>query len=479
MAVHGPLIHIGIVGHHPQLKNFLRNCAEHAYGELSLEFDLTGIVASSRDIDASVCDDLGMDRVEDVASLLARRPETNVLAVLEDDSELLARVRSEIPPSVSLVDARVVSILEDLVSREKLSPTCQSDLSSVQSMLRALLDEVTDDILFVDTQGKILDVNKNVCDRLGRPREFFLGKPRESVWDGSMESWDDQDEDPFDKALKTTAKSEGMHVHIDPQGTFSYYRIYVYPIVEKGSTVTSFLEMHRDISKRTHMEKQLQQSEKMAALGELAAYIAHEIRNPLVSIGGFAASLLKKDKLPESVQNKVQIILDESKRLDTILRGILNFSRPTPQKQDAVEVNRIVEETMQVMGMGCEKQGVRLKMELNRDLPSVHGRGEAVKQSLINVVKNAIESMHKGGELTVSTRDGDSYVSIEVTDTGTGIDEKDMEHIFSPFFSTKETGSGLGLAMTKKIIEETGGSVEVYSKKGQGTTMALLLRKSS
>jgi signal transduction histidine kinase len=85
--------------------------------------------------------------------------------------------------------------------------------------------------------------------------------------------------------------------------------------------------------------------------------------------------------------------------------------------------------------------------------------------------------MTRGGELTVSTRDGDTYVSIEVTDTGTGIDEKDMEHIFSPFFSTKETGSGLGLAMTKKIIEEMGGSVEVYSRKGQGTTMALLLRK--
>jgi signal transduction histidine kinase len=225
------------------------------------------------------------------------------------------------------------------------------------------------------------------------------------------------------------------------------------------------------------MEKQLQQSEKMAALGELAAYIAHEIRNPLVSIGGFAGSLLKNDTLSESVQKKIRIILDESKRLDTILRGILNFSRPTPQKQDAVDVNRIVEETMQVMGMGCEKQGVRLKMELTRDLPSVHGRGEAVKQCLINVVKNGIESMTKGGELTVSTRDDDTYVSIEVTDTGTGIDEKDMEHIFSPFFSTKETGSGLGLAMTKKIIEEMGGSVEVYSRKGQGTTMALLLRK--
>jgi PAS domain S-box-containing protein len=477
MAVRASSIHIGLVGIHAGLETFLRDCAEHAYGELYPEFDLTGIVGAGQKIDASLLDDLDMERVEDVPTLLMRRPETNVLAVLEDDPELLARVRSEIPPSVSLVDARVVSIFEDLVSRENLCPTCQSDLSTVQSMLRAVLDEVTDDILFVDTQGKILDVNKNVCARLGRSREFFLGKPREIVWEGDTKSWDDQYGDPFDQALRTTAKSEGMHVRIDSQGRFVYYRVYVYPIVDRGSKVTSFLEMHRDISKRTHMEKQLQQSEKMAALGELAAYIAHEIRNPLVSIGGFAGSLLKNDSLSESVQKKIRIILDESKRLDTILRGILNFARPTPQKQDAVEVNRIVEETMQVMGMGCEKQGVRLKMDLTRDLASVHGRAEAIKQSLINVVKNGIESMDKGGELTVSTRDGESYVCIEVTDTGTGIEEEHLEHIFSPFFSTKETGSGLGLAMTKKIIEEMGGSVEVYSRKGQGTTMALLLRK--
>ncbi|GAU08541.1 two-component system sensor histidine kinase NtrB [Desulfoplanes formicivorans] len=473
------LIGMGLVGKVSQIHEFIQRLDDHALQELFPEVFLTGVVVSEQDTDAALIRDQGIAISHDVPALLAHRPDTKMLVVLEDDPDLLARLRKRIPATLSLVDARTVSILRDFVTRETYCPSCQNDLSTARSMLRTLLDEVADDILFVDTDGNILDVNKNVCERLGQPRSFFLGKPRRMAWDQHTLSWDEQDIDPFEQALRTSTKSEGMHVRIDRQGKLTYFRIYVYPILDDQSRVTSLLEMRRDISRRTHMEKQLQQSEKMAALGELAAYIAHEIRNPLVSIGGFAGSLLKMEELSPAALQKVQIILDESKRLDTILRGILNFARPTPHEHGMVEVNKIVEETMQVMGMGCEKQGVHLKLHLTRNLPPVHGRAEAIKQSLINVVKNGIESMGKGGELSVTTRDQGAYVSIEVVDTGTGIDTRHMEDIFNPFFSTKKNGSGLGLAMTKKVIEEIGGRIEVTSTKGQGTMVTLLLKKNN
>jgi PAS domain S-box-containing protein len=477
MAKSGFLIGMGLVGTVSQIQAFIQRLDDHDLQELFPEICLTGVVVSRMDADAVMIRELDIPMCRDVSCLLDHRPDTNALVVLDDDPDLLVGLRREIPPTLSLVDARTLSFLKDFVAREKHCLTCQSDLSTAQSMLRTLLDEVTDDILFVDTRGNILDVNKNVCERLGQPRSFFLGKPRHRAWGQHTLSWDEQDTDPFEQALCTATKSEGMHVRIDRQGRLTYYRIYVYPIVNQQSRVTSLLEMRRDISRRTHMEKQLQQSEKLAALGELAAYIAHEIRNPLVSIGGFAGSLLKMKELPPKALQKVQIILDESKRLDTILRGILNFARPTPHEHGKIEVNKIVEETMQVMGMGCEKQGILLKLNLSRNLAPVHGRAEAIKQSLINVVKNGIESMDKGGELGVSTSDQGAYVRIQVVDMGSGIDKQHMENIFNPFFSTKKNGSGLGLAMTKKVIEEMGGRIEVTSTKGQGTTVALLLKK--
>lgn len=471
-------INIGIIGNDPKLDMILESIATQEMTSVFPEIRIQGIAGINPSPARELPTKLDARIFPSAREMLAACPEINIIVIIENNPELLQSLRQSIPPSISIIDDRVATFLWEFIVQERFCPTCKTDLFTAKSMLRAVLDEVSDDILLVDTKRNILDVNKNVCTRLEKPRDFFLGKPSWTAWGHEDISWDEKsNKDPFAAALATGKKSEGVHSRINAQGKLSYYRIYVYPISDASGTTSSFLEMRRDISDRTHMEKQLQQSEKMAALGELAAYIAHEIRNPLVSIGGFAGSLLKIEHLPKTILNKVQIIRDESQRLDTILKGILNFARPAPQSKDTINANLIVEETMQLMGMGCDKQGIRLEMDLAPDLPKVQGRAEAIKQCVINLVKNGIESMDNGGTLTIRTFFSPPFVHLLIKDTGTGISKENMEQIFNPFFSTKEQGSGLGLAMTKKIIEEMDGRVTLASIEGQGTQVELLLKK--
>jgi signal transduction histidine kinase len=255
-----------------------------------------------------------------------------------------------------------------------------------------------------------------------------------------------------------------------------HFRIYAFPVpAEKGPTRRVVL-MIGDTTSHVQIEERLQQSEKMAAIGELSTYIAHEIRNPLFAIGGFANSLLRSASLDETARGKARIILEESKRLDGILKSILNFARPTDQAVGEIDTNSVAHQTVNLMGIGGDERRIELGLDLADSLPIVRGNAEMLKQCLINLVKNAQESMPDGGHIVVRTRLAGPNVLVQVQDDGPGIPADLHERVFSPFFSTKDKGAGLGLAMTRKIIEEMGGRVHLASRPGSGTTVSLTLR---
>jgi signal transduction histidine kinase len=233
--------------------------------------------------------------------------------------------------------------------------------------------------------------------------------------------------------------------------------------------------LRRDITQGTYIERRLQQAEKLAAVGELSTYVAHEIRNPLFAIAGFANSLLRSDTLDEKSRDKVSIILEEASRLDKIVKSLLNFARPTGGAAGVVDASRVAAQTMELMALACQEQGIAVKTNLVGGLPNAKGDPELIKQCIINMVKNSMEAMPDGGELSLASfLRGDSVV-IELTDTGRGIPPENLDQVFNPFFSTKDQGAGLGLAMTKKILDETGGSVELESEVGQGTVVRMVL----
>ena len=161
--------------------------------------------------------------------------------------------------------------------------------------------------------------------------------------------------------------------------------------------------------------------------------------------------------------------------MDKILKSILNFARPTRADISEVDVHYIIKQTMDLFGIACNKQNIQVALDLKSGLPRAKADPGLIKQGLINIIKNAIECMPDGGDLRIKTLMEDKMICIKIKDTGPGIPAEHLAQIFNPFFSTKDKGSGLGLAMTKKIIDDLGGSLAIKSKVGQGTTVSLCL----
>ena len=408
--------------------------------------------------------------------MLAQLPDINTIILFKDGPEFVHNLRRDISPSISIIDAKTAYYLWQILIQEKLCLSCQTNLSQAQNMLRTIIDEVHEDFLLLNKNKTIVDANKNVYQRLGVSKTDILDKPCWSTWGKANQSCADANlHCPFDTVLKTGHKAEALHSRTDSQGHLQYFRIYIYPIKDNNGRITHLVEMRRDITKRTFMEKKLQQSEKMAAIGELSTFIAHEIRNPLFAIGGFANALLRMPELSDKAQKKARIILDESKRLDKILKSILNFARPTRADISEVDVHYIIKQTMDLFGIACNKQNIQVALDLKSGLPRAKADPGLIKQGLINIIKNAIECMPDGGDLRIKTLMEDKMICIKIKDTGPGIPAEHLAQIFNPFFSTKDKGSGLGLAMTKKIIDDLGGSLAIKSKVGQGTTVSLCL----
>jgi len=415
----------------------------------------------------------------DVQAMFDEHPEINMIFDLTGDTESTHRLRREIPAGVSMVDPFAAAFFWELLASEKLCSSCQVNLMRARALLDAIIDELSEDILLLDTRGHIVDLNKNAYERMGKSKREILGL---HFWEYDDACRSGDMDCPFRKTLAEAVKAEAVYTRVNGSGRLQYFRIYTYPIFDEDGELTHVLEMRRDITHRMRMETRLQQSERLAAIGELSTYIAHEIRNPLFAIGGFANSLLRSDHLGDGERDKVRIILDESKRLDGILKSILNFARPTEAKAHEVDVNQVVDQTLEFMSLGCKQQGICLKKSMAKGLAMAKGDPELLKQCLINIIKNSMEAMEEGGgggDLLVHTGMRDDMIFVRVQDTGRGISLENLPNVFNPFFSTKkDKGSGLGLAMTKKIVDDLGGKVELESKPGQGTTVTLYLPPS-
>jgi Amt family ammonium transporter len=230
-------------------------------------------------------------------------------------------------------------------------------------------------------------------------------------------------------------------------------------------------------------QRQLFQSEKLAALGKLSAGIAHEIRNPLTSIKILIHSLVDEQATETSREKDLAVIEAEIARVNKIIKQFLDFARPRPPSLEPMEVRAILEETLALLVYEMEAQKISLERSYAPDIPPVPMDREQMKQVFLNLLLNALQAMERGGNLRVAIRwkpapsgnGGRSVAEIAVQDTGPGMAEDIRSRIFEPFFSTKEEGIGLGLPIAQRIVEEHGGQIRVESRVGEGTTFTILL----
>jgi len=419
---------------------------------------------------------LGVPVYETMEEMLAAHPGIDLIIELLGSRAKLRAIRASLPDTVSLIDHNAAFFLCGLHNMLQVSTHCQVNLDIHKELLNAIIDEVRDDIMLLDKEGRVVDLNKNVYQRIGKQKAELLGLPCwqvQTLDDGRPFCCGPDKDCPFFSTLTTGREAEAMFTRIDADGRLMYFRIYSYPIFNPQGRMTHVMVMRRDITRRTYRERHQQHAEKLAVIGEMSMYLAHEIRNPLFAISGFTKSLLESANITEKEREKLRIIADEARRLDRMLASILSFSRQTQTVSGPVDLNRICEETVELMRIGYADKGYRFVLNVDPNIPRGRGEAETIKQCLVNLMLNSMEAMTAGGEIDLRTgMEADSPV-IEVADHGRGMNQTEMDKVFSPFHTTKGQGYGLGLAMIKKMVEEFGGRVSLASREGRGTTVTL------
>jgi PAS domain S-box-containing protein len=250
---------------------------------------------------------------------------------------------------------------------------------------------------------------------------------------------------------------------------------------EEGGRVMALVGVGRDLTEKRQLELQLVQSAKMAALGEMAGGIAHEIRNPLAITSSAAQILKKKGDDPEVRQECAEKIRNAASRAAAIIETLLRFARPSEGLVERMDVNSAIEDTLSLIGHQISLQSIEIEKRLAPRLPKVKGNKNQLQQVFMNIILNAYHAMPEGGWFTIETRltseNRQDWIEVRFADTGCGILAEHLRRIFDPFFTTMPVGkgTGLGLSIAYSIVQQHGGSIRVESQVGQGSTFTVTM----
>jgi PAS domain S-box-containing protein len=246
-------------------------------------------------------------------------------------------------------------------------------------------------------------------------------------------------------------------------------------IIYEDGKVLGTVVFFRDLTERKKLEKRVLESERLATVGQGMAYISHEIKNPLMIIGGFAQQVLRKIGQDGKNKEKLEIIINEIKRLEEFLSDVTDVTKLSKPKKIIASINDVVEEVSTLLKHELDAHHVVFDKSIDPHIPKTLFDKKQIKQVFINVVKNAIEAMPEGGKLSIQTRLKERSIEILFSDTGKGVAPKDLDDIFDPFVTTKPQGTGLGLAISRKIMEDHEGDISIKSKPGEGAVCTVIL----
>jgi signal transduction histidine kinase len=321
-------------------------------------------------------------------------------------------------------------------------------------------------VYFTDMNLTIRRVNQAVVKRIGKPEKEIIGKKCFEVFHGRKEPWESC---PHFKSVDLKKPFVGELEDPFLGGTFVVSNS---PIFDPTGNFVGTVHISRDVTELRTLRERVIHSERMAALGELAARVAHEIRNPLISIGGFARRLEKK--LTDDTREYARIIVNEVSRLENILKEILGFVKSSKIVKRSLNINDLLNNIIDFISPETHEKQNRIVNELSEKPLMTIIDHDRIKEAILNIITNALQATDHG-TITIKTRQEDNEAVIELSDTGCGIKQEDIKSIFNPFFTTKSQGTGLGLAVTHKIIQEHNGKIKVESVWGGGTAFRIYL----
>jgi two-component system, sporulation sensor kinase A len=343
---------------------------------------------------------------------------------------------------------------------------------------RIILEHSNDLICLIDSEGKYMFASLSYQNILGIDPKTLLGLD-------AFKFIHSEDHDSVQKYIERLAVSEDLQPLVYRKIHASGKEIFLegkgMPMLSENGQVEGIVFISRDITEKKRAEEYIRNSEKLAVLGELAAGVAHEIRNPLTSIKGLF-SLLKDSEVEKEKQYFYQeVIYDELNRIEQIVNEFMALAKPDAlQIEKEVNLVQLLQDTVMLLATEANLYNVEIRLLFKEKTLFVSCEKNQIKQVFINIIKNAIEAMSSGGVLTIGIEEEkDGAVKLIFADTGVGIEEERLKTIGVPFFTNKEKGIGLGLTISNKIITEHQGSLKVESIPGQGTTVAVTLKKNA
>lgn len=388
--------------------------------------------------------------------------------------------QDEIGNLARVIHMMSVQLGEHLTRMEKSEAELRAlnqNLSASESKYRSLVDHAPFGIF--TTQGMAVTFSNRYNRLLAGLNPDSEGAP------DAFRQWihpDDRDRvlTGFAEAVHDNRPYETIFRFVHQDGTVRKVLSRRIPIQDEQGRTVMYQGFNIDISALDQMQAQLRRAERLATLGQFAAGIAHEIRNPLVGIGSTTALLLDDAAPDDPRRGDLEIIFREIHRLDRIVNQIVDHARPRSIAPSWFSLSDVVHGALKLLESTLSEKHLVISCQLSSNLPPIHADPDQIKQVLLNVFQNAIEASRDGGAITVTAseqaRGAEAGIGIAVMDQGRGISPEDLSHVFEPFFTLgKRRGTGLGLAICRNIIELHGGDIALASEQGTGTTVSIWL----
>lgn len=348
------------------------------------------------------------------------------------------------------LNEKVNYLTAELEQRNKELAKALEEAERNKEYLNAILYSIEESIIVTDPYDRITMMNKSAEEFLGTKLIEVIGRRF--------------------KDLNLKIINDNTDTLIIIKGV--QYRVIIsrYDIKHENNNLNGSVILIKDITHLRELEQQQERNQRLIAMGEMSAKIVHEIRNPLCSISLYASMLEKEleDISKKELVNGIAIGIDN---LNSILNNMLYFARPNKPVMKPINLKDLVENCIKMFMPLIKTKKIEIKQSLKNCL--INGDAELLKQAIVNIIINAIQAMHEGGKLLISIVENEDVNTIEIRDTGCGIDENIIEKIFNPFFSTKDKGTGLGLAIASTIMQAHSGYIKVKSEINKGSIFSL------
>lgn len=409
-----------------------------------------------------------LNRLTKTARQMARGDlSARVEVTSKDEVGQLAVSFNDMAAEVERGHTELAARAQELEDSIRLLNATNRELTRIQNHLENILANIRSGVIVIDNVGRVIRSNRAAQEILG------LAEPPDADY-REIVGYEE-----FGQIVESSLH-RGISVfqrEIAWQGsgeTSIHLQVSTVPLLDTGR-ITGLVVTFYDLSNIRRLERQLVLQDRLAALGRLSAGVAHEIRNPLGVIKGSAELLRKRfGGLPEE-EGLCDFILEEVARMSRVVSDFLNFARPPVPELEQIDINSVIRRCFQYLEHQDCSHHIRHEFDLSHNLPALRLDPSLFQQVLLNVFLNAHEAMPGGGTIRVRTRRlSPREVSVEVEDTGVGIPRAELQHIFDPFFTLKDAGTGLGLSVVHQIVSSHGGRIEVDSREGMGTTFRLI-----